>query len=216
MFNIVKSLFTPIFVKAISKTKLNSKNKTSKMKRKNIFHSAALLAGAFGILLSLNSCSGSKGDPGPTGATGAQGNANVVSGAITINPSDWTYNSAYNYYVDQLSDNSITSDIIANGAVMVFLSSDDVNWTALPFTSYSGGYSYTEYFTCYTGGFNLYDESSAASFSGPTNTLYIRAVVVGGNQRKMHPDVNWNNYNDIVAKVGPANITETTITKVAH
>lgn len=165
------------------------------------------------LITSLNSCKGSKGDPGPTGA---QGNANVASGTITVagGTSNWSFQGAptYESYVD-LTDNSITSSIISTGAVLVYESSDGgTTWTALPYTNYSTtGESYTTSYTYTTGAVTIWDANSLDTYDPPLNSLTFKIVAVASNVRKKNPNVNWNNYNDVVAKIGMQNIKESSV-----
>ena len=106
------------------------------MKKNNLrlFLAAIMLIG----LTTLQSCS----KEGPAGATGAQGPAgvgNLQSKQVTINPSDWQWNSSQlSYYVDIPFD-AINSTLLSNGMVYGYMdgSFDNVSgWFSLPFTKY--------------------------------------------------------------------------------
>ncbi len=77
---------------------------------------------------------------GVEGPRGPQGNANVHSQIITVNPSDWT--NSFGYHIVGLQVASITSDIVATGAVMVYSSYEGTSWVALPYTLSAVDHSY--------------------------------------------------------------------------
>ncbi len=96
------------------------------------------------VVLLLSAC---EGEQGPTGPSGDDGNANVVTGTISPTNAEWGNEGGYNLQTGASSWASyftryveipvaeITSDIIANGAVLVSFeaSSGSGNWTPLPF-----------------------------------------------------------------------------------
>lgn len=97
------------------------------------------LALPFSFLIS--SCS-KEGPAGATGATGAQGPAgvgNLQSKQVTINPSDWQWNSSQLAYYVNIPFDAINSTLLSNGMVYGYMdgSFDNVNgWFSLPFTKY--------------------------------------------------------------------------------
>src|ERR1035437_8272191 len=86
---------------------------------------AGIVAGA----LLFAGCS-KDGATGPAGATGATGNANVQTYNLTQAPNQWTSDG----YGGWKAVFTATGFNPTAGAVEVFLSSDNTNWYALPFT----------------------------------------------------------------------------------
>ena len=102
-----------------------------------------LLSGTFLIvLLVLFSCEGPEGPPGAPGdpgapgtpgAPGAPGNANVNTSVFTVYTYQWQPDGARWDYETNLS--IITADIVASGAVLVYVKSTSSDaWQALPYT----------------------------------------------------------------------------------
>ena len=100
----------------------------------------------------LSSCTGKQGTTGHAGATGAtcpagatgptvqMGNANIQDTNFTV--TTWGSVTAYDYAY--LSDPQITSGIISNGEVLIFVSFTNGRWTNLVWTSADfPGYSMT-------------------------------------------------------------------------
>lgn len=86
----------------------------------------------------LNGCA----KDGATGPAGKDGNANVKSQTITITESQWNHTGTVGepgdgYEAIQTSS-IITSDIVSKGAVMAYLSVDNLEWGSLPFTVPTG------------------------------------------------------------------------------
>jgi hypothetical protein len=94
-----------------------------------------------------------EGDQGPAGPKGDTGNANVKTGSIAPTNAEWLWNSTYSLesppntttswftrYVD-VARPEITADIIANGAVLVFMEPDPGTgeWVPLNYTYTSFG-----------------------------------------------------------------------------
>lgn len=106
-------------------------------------------------LIYLSSCTkegpaGPAGPQGPAGPAGSNGTANIQNKTVTINPSDWQWNSSQLAYFVDVPFSAINSNVLTNGAVVGYLdgSFDNVNgWFALPFTKYpiSGSSVYTTY-----------------------------------------------------------------------
>ena len=106
------------------------------MKKNNL---RLLLAALMLIGLStLQSCT-KEGPAGPAGVQGPAGVGNLQSKQVTINPSDWQWNSSQlAYYVDVPFD-AINSTLLSNGLVSGYMdgSFDNVSgWFSLPFTKY--------------------------------------------------------------------------------
>jgi len=93
------------------------------------------------IIAILTSCKkGDTGPEGPAGKDGKDGNANVITSQITV--SSWTWYSTYGRYESNVTNTSITQDIIDNGAVMAYYVLS--GYWVLPTTYYTGaGYAQT-------------------------------------------------------------------------
>ena len=76
---------------------------------------------------------GEQGLPGTNGTNGKDGNANVVSGTVTV--SSWVYSDPF-YYVN-IPSQSISQSIINTGAVLVYVKLADNVWSQLPLTFYN-------------------------------------------------------------------------------
>ncbi len=136
------------------------------------------------IMLTFNSCR--KGDTGPQGPTG---NANVI-GTNTITVSSWNA-SGHNWTADLLT-NAITPDIVDYGSVQVFIQYGN-EWWALPDIN---GVNVTQF------GFSDGYVSLLNSNTDDTQALYpgvqtFRIVIISSSNAKAHPDMNWNNYEEI-------------------
>ena len=138
-----------------------------------------------------------KGDTGPAGKNGTNGKdgvANISSNNYYIAPSSWSMISSGRYQVTQY-DTDI-ADATTDG-IEVFVSVSGLNngaYFALPTTSFFNpndnlGYSYTN------STINLlYFYSSAPSYY-----ITLKVVVIPPSQRKLHPNVNHHNYEEVKA-----------------
>lgn len=78
------------------------------------------------ILVILNfSCTGEDGEQGPQGEPGQDGNANVQTYTFDMST---TNGSSYT----DISIAALTQDVVANDAILSYLSDDGNNWTAIP------------------------------------------------------------------------------------
>ena len=159
--------------------------------------SHAYLIGLFTILL-FNGCKkegpigpagpqGSQGIPGETGATGAtgaQGNANVVSGTVTI--TNWIFSSP-SYYAD-ISYPAITQEIVDKGAVLVYVSNGGGGYSQLPVTVYPNT-TYSKSFECVhaLGALRIYVTDSDHITVNP-GTQTFKIVVIGSGMKIKHLD----------------------------
>ncbi len=178
-----------------------------------------MTAACFMLIATLGSCvKGDKGDTGATGAAGTNGtngtngNANVVAGAVTVNASDWTYNSSSLEYYEELTDAAITQDVVDNGAVCAFVQAGTGVWEAMPITIYtSSTQSFSINYTHYVGGATLFlTFSDATTITSSFPSLTFKLVVIGGAQRQAHPHTNWHDYNQVKEALGNE-MVETTL-----
>jgi len=167
------------------------------------------------LIATLGSCvKGDKGDTGATGAAGTNGtngNANVVAGFVTLNSSNYTWDNTAKLYYSDVTDASITSDIVSTGVVLCFLqASGQSAWTAMP-SSIALSSTESIYFTFsyYLNTVELdlqFSDQSTASSIGTTN---FKIVCISSAQRQAHPHTNWNNYNEVQAALGSSMIEHT-------
>jgi hypothetical protein len=153
-----------------------------------------LLAGS---ALFFGSCTktGPQGPQGPQGQQGPQGNANV-KGSDPFTVSSWQFNGTEVAYEASFTDPDITASVADHGVVEIFLYyPSDQTWRPLP-DVYSG----TEFYFRYNlGSFDIYFanlDGSTPSFPG---TFTFRSVVIAPGYKQSHPNVNWKNYNEVMA-----------------
>ena len=185
------------------------------MKKQTAQMTAAFLM----LIATLGSCQ--KGDTGATGAAGqngtngtngTNGNANVVAGSLTVDPSNWTWNTANDWYVCAVTDSAVNADIVSSGSVLAFLQNIAYeNWYALPYSfadnstvSIYFAYNYFLYTVNLT--FQFSNQAQASSIA----TYNYKIVCITSEQRKANPNTNWNDYNSIKAALGN-NLVEKTI-----
>lgn len=168
---------------------------------KNILNIASVIL--FSLLIAV-SCKKSAGPKGDTGATGAQGPAGSASSnmqvqTFTTSTSSWTsYNWPYEYVETVLSVPAITSTVVSNGDVRVYvLDPSGTSWMGMPysFLAYQYNYKYKTGqviidYTIYTGG-------------APVNpgAQQFKVVIVPPGLTKKNPNINWNNYNEVKSKL---------------
>ncbi len=142
---------------------------------------------------------GPQGLTGTTGATGPQGNANVNSYTSVVVAANWTwYPSTYTNQVN-IPFSQITSDIVTNGMVAVFITGGTNIWSALPYTYYpSTAHSYTVSYSFTTG--HVYIDMMWSDYTNSvfTSTTF-KYVIIAGALRKAHPNTDWKNYDEVMA-----------------
>lgn len=158
------------------------------------------------VTLLLASCAkdGETGPQGPAGQNGADGNANVSSQTIKVSSSDWVlYNNTLGGldWVAQKYVPQITSDIISNGMVMVYMrqtySGGGYYYVALPFSWVINTNSMRTYgFSISEGTLNIHVEDTDNSLGG-LGTYYFKVVTVDGNRLASNPNVNLSNYKEV-------------------
>ena len=176
-----------------------------------------ITAACFMLIATLGSCT-KKGDTGATGAAGTNGtngtngNANVVAGTATLTASNWSWDATSKLYYCDITDNSITSDIVNSGVVLVYIQAQGSNgWNAIP-TAIAVSNSESLYFN-----FNyeinnvevslqFSDQSTAASIA----TYNFKIICISSAQRQSHPNTNWHDYNQVKSALGSA-MVETTL-----
>jgi len=118
------------------------------------------------------------------GPQGPPGNANVVSNEFVVNSTDWTAGTS-DYYVN-ITDADITSDIINNGAVLVYwvgTSNGSTFIEPLPFTDASG-----EEMTCFA--INGTEQIQLYNYTGPpADALTFKIVTMSAAMLRIHPEL---------------------------
>lgn len=162
---------------------LNNKNKLE-MKSISIFAAFMLLFIA-----------GCKKD-GPPGKDGKDGNANVKSSTVTF--STWTWDSSTNYEYSDFTWSAITSSIVNDGAVLIYLSTAN-GWVPLPRTIYpTTSYSESQRFLYNLGTFKIIVQDSDLLPPSPALTTWtIRVLAIESSGLKTHPNTNWGSYEEV-------------------
>ncbi len=159
---------------------------------------ATVFAGvALTLGLTLASCA-KKGDIGPAGPAGTNGNANVKSKTIFVAGSEWINTPGASTVTKIVSE--ITTDIVNNGAVMVYVDNGGNNWSALPATAtgttgliVTFGYDIEPGKLILNAGVNANVTLTASTF-GNTN---FRIVTIAASGRMANPNLNYNDYNAV-------------------
>ena len=143
-----------------------------------------------------NGQDGDTGPQGPQGATGADGNANVKTGTVLINPSSWNWNApTLSNYVN-INDPDITASIVSSGMVSVFFSTSSGTWIALPTTTYSGS-TLINYGYGYSLSTVTISVTSSSGTSLTFNPITFKVVAIASSIRKANPNTDWNNYEQV-------------------
>ncbi len=111
--------------------------KTKSALTSNIF--ASLIIISFSLI---SSCK--KGDTGPAGTNGTNGSANVQSITVTTNNLSWSLDATDNSFNSTVTVSAITSSVVSNGTVQVFIGDGtSTEWGALPFSYGKIQYNYS-------------------------------------------------------------------------
>ncbi|MBS1647830.1 MAG: hypothetical protein JST67_10865 [Bacteroidetes bacterium] len=153
---------------------------------------AKTIATAFAACaLIFSSCQ--KGATGPQGPAGTNGAANISSSIYTITPGTWSAG-IMGGYTASFSDASITNP--DKDAIQVYVSGVSSGyWLAIPGSNlFSNGDNMTYSYISGQIALDYYGVTSA-----PSSTIYAKVVVIPPTQRRAHPHVNYNNYNEVKA-----------------
>lgn len=152
-------------------------------------------------LLMITGCA-KDGETGPAGPAGANGAANVKTITWTAGPSSWTTigtpgNSDHSKsHIKTWID--LSQDVIDNGLVITYLS-DGSSISPIPISvPITGGttVNFTPYYS--VGQIEILVQLS--NFQTPntsTSILEWRTVIVPPIERIKHPEINWNDYNQV-------------------
>lgn len=149
----------------------------------------------------LNTFTGCQKEAGPQGEPGKDGNANVHSQTFTV--SNWQY-SEPTYYAD-INYSAITSDVINNGAVLVYFANGNGGYSQLPITLYpSDEYSKTYEVVSFVGGVRIFITDSDLTQPISPGTQSFKIVAIGGSALKLNPDL----LKDIEKAISPTSVTQ--------
>jgi len=137
-----------------------------------------------------------EGKQGVAGVDGKNGNANVTSSTIVISGSQWFYQ-APSYLID-LSYSTITTDVINNGAVLIYYSANGTGFEQLPTTLYFfNNVSTTINAVASVGNVRLaYTDSDLTQPQLPF-VMTIKVVVIPSAQRLANPNIDYTNYYEV-------------------
>ena len=149
--------------------------------------------GALSLGLALTSCKkGDTGPAGPSGTNGTNGVSNIKTNIFTTNTNQWNLDNIHNVYYYNYSSTDITSDVLSNGAVMVYLGDGTGNtWTAMPFSIQGGSLAFV------IGQSKVQIQASLFDGSVPNNPGGQQFKVVIIPPTMVKPNVNTNNYADV-------------------
>jgi hypothetical protein len=178
-----------------------------------------LQVGLMSGLLFLAACTGEKGEVGPQGVAGANGAAGdkgdngakgeftkVLTGKITVKPTSWlaqTIDVANDGYYVIIPEKQITKDILEKGIVMVYYTFFDLN-TPMPAVSGDSKVLHLAYLENGEGRIriDLHPAIYLSKIVKPTIDYNFRWVIATGSTAGRMSNINWNDYNDVKAKLG--------------
>ncbi len=131
-------------------------------------------------------------EDGATGPAGADGNANVI-GTNTVTVSSWTSSDNNRFWSATLLAEGITQSIVNNGTLSVFMSDNNGGWFAMPYSI--GVSSWTYGFG--VGFVNIYYTNTSYTATPNPGPRTFRVVIISSSNRMAHPNVNWNNYDEV-------------------
>ena len=155
------------------------------------------------VSLAIASCQkGDKGDTGPAGTNGTNGtngNANVID--TFFNAANW-FNAAGNY--TEWTYDYVNTAYDFNGLVQVYFYDGGNNWMAMPFTYHSLEWLYEVYRDTHTIHLTMTTVGGTQVLSQPVGTTF-RLVVIPASHRLAHPEVNYNDFNEVKRVFGLKN-----------
>jgi len=138
---------------------------------------------------------GPKGDTGAQGPAGPQGNANVITGTVSV--SNWTWDGTNKYYTSTIIDAGITQSILDNGVVLVSVVQAGavlpLPITVYPTSTYGRNYS----FIYGLAQIVLRIQDSDLIQSANPGTLVFKVTKIAGSVKLANPHIDWNNPNEV-------------------
>ncbi|MBN8703186.1 MAG: hypothetical protein J0M08_08975 [Bacteroidetes bacterium] len=147
------------------------------------------------LFLTIASCKKEAGPAGADGTNGTNGNANVKSQTDTV--TTWTWDAAGSYKYSNISVPNLTADIVANGAVLVYLKTTSGTWAPLARTiALTASTSMNQRFVYTTGNVQIIIQNS--DLSQPTvSSLTFKIVCIAGSAMAKQKDVDFRNYTAV-------------------
>ena len=179
-----------------------------------------LQIGVISGLLFMGACTGEKGEVGPQGVAGAVGAAGdkgdagakgeftkVMTGTATFNPANWitqTIDVKDDGYYTFINESRITKEILDKGIVMVYFTLSGIS-TPLPYVAAgTGKFLHLAYLDKGQGKIriDLHPAVYLTKLPKPTVDYTFRWVIATGSTAGRKSYIDWNNYNDVKAKLG--------------
>lgn len=158
-----------------------------------------------------NGTNGMKGDTGltgPQGNTGPQGtpgSANLRSKTITVTSIDWIYDEITKQHMAFIVDDDMTTDVLDNGLVQVFIKSGEGRYSALPATYYpSPNVAYKTGFSLTRQLVRIEIQSADLKQSDNPGMITFKIVAMGREFAMIHPNVNTSDYSQLSAFLNAA------------
>lgn len=119
----------------------------------------------------------------------------VISSTATASSGNWGYDAPTSTYFVDISVPGLTAEI---AQVMVYIQSGS-SYIALPWTVYLSGYSESWNFSYTTGNVRVTVQDSDLATLNPGSVTF-KIVCVESYTKALHPDVDWNNYQEVKRK----------------
>jgi len=145
---------------------------------------------------------GIQGEQGPQGIQGIQGiqgetgNANVHSYTYNLTDVNWGFEDIY-YYAN-LTATYITSSILNDGAVLVYIKTDSGGWSPLPLIEFWDGFQHLTNCDITLGNVYIEVKDSDLSATWCPGTQSFKVVAIEGGAKSQIPEnMDLNNYNQV-------------------
>lgn len=144
-----------------------------------------------------------RGPMGPQGPAGHDGNANVKSSTLTVNPNDWYWDET-SWRVDIAFD-AIDAQIDDYGAVLVYMNSGNT-WRQLPMTFYYTDHDQNGNILYCSSSLEVSSYQGGVSIFWTENDFYdgyqpdqhdFKIVVIAASYYSSRSDVDYSNYEAV-------------------
>jgi hypothetical protein len=123
----------------------------------------------------------------------------IESSTTTV--SNWIWDNNDKLLYADMTWSAITSDVVDNGTIHIYLKTSGGDWAPLPRTVMLSGtfydYAQSQRFTFNVGRFQLIVQDDDLLQPANPGTWTIRVVAVSGAQRFANPDLDWDNYEAV-------------------
>ncbi len=133
------------------------------MKTKNLIIALFAIAS----MLTTSCKKAEQGPKGDAGAPGTNGNANVKTTTVTVQPNQFYYTGGNIMANADIFWTTITQDIVSNGSVQAYMLTATNTWAPMPITIYNSGYQ-----TLFDYSYTLNKVSISIAFSN-LNTISV-------------------------------------------